>query len=726
LSVWPFVHFSSFLVYVGLAVYIILKNPKSSLHRVAALLIGCFALWSLAQVFIHNPASSQALAHFWQNISSLGWISLSSVVLWFFLVFSQKNKVLRWRPFYFLLFAVPCLLIYGQWSGGLVSDGVRHFYGWGTVWARTFWVYVYLAYFITYTTISLFILIAFWKRTLDPARKRQARIILIPALITILVAALTNFVLPMLHIYIIPDLADVAGLLVLGVLGFGMAKYDFLALTTPVAAKEIVSRITDSLFLIDPLGKIVTANKGAEQLLEYAPNELSGKPFEFILADSRLRADMFCRIGRGEESFSSQAVFISRKGKHVPVLLTCSALARESNDLFGIICTARDITEQKKTQEALRESEERYSLVTKQTGQLIYDYDTETGKIIWAGAIEEVMGYRPEEFQADIEEWADRIHPEERERNVLLLGEARETGRRYSTEYRFRVKDNQYRYIRDTGIFLSDESGKPNRMLGIMTDVSKQKAVENELQSAKEAAESANRAKSGFLANMSHELRTPLNAIIGFSEVLNDRFFGPLNQKQQEYVTDIMDSGKHLLTLINDILDLTKIEVGKFEAEISDVRIADLLRNSLTMIKEKCLKHQIAMELTVSPETEALQIPADERRIKQVLVNLLTNASKFTPDGGRIEISARKNGRELLISVSDTGIGIAAEHQERIFDRFYQVQSGMRDKTPGAGLGLNLSKQIVEMHGGKLWVESDGIGKGSRFSFVLPLRRGNA
>jgi len=243
-----------------------------------------------------------------------------------------------------------------------------------------------------------------------------------------------------------------------------------------------------------------------------------------------------------------------------------------------------------------------------------------------------------------------------------------------------------------------------------------------QLEEALELAEQASRAKSEFLANMSHELRTPLNAIIGFSEILQDKHFGNLNERQEEYVRDILESGKHLLSLINDILDLSKVEARKMELELSQVDIKDLLESSLIMVKEKVFKHGIRLDLHIPQELEDLEITADERKLKQIMFNLLSNAVKFTPDGGAITVDARKEGEELIISVSDTGIGIAPEDQKKIFDEFYQVKSSMFDKTPGTGLGLSLAKRLVEMHGGRIWVESKGIGKGSRFSFVLPMK----
>ena len=227
--------------------------------------------------------------------------------------------------------------------------------------------------------------------------------------------------------------------------------------------------------------------------------------------------------------------------------------------------------------------------------------------------------------------------------------------------------------------------------------------------------------KSQFLANMSHELRTPLNAVIGFSQVLQKQFFGKLNEKQAEYMNDILESGKHLLSLINDILDLAKIEAGKMELKLTKVIIKDLLRSSLVMIKEKALVHSISLDVDTQRDLDHLKIMVDERKIKQVMFNLLSNATKFTPDGGTINVKGTKEGKELVISVSDTGIGLTSTEQERIFEEFYQTNSTIKNKTPGTGLGLPVTKSIIEMHRGKIWVESEGLGKGSRFTFTLPI-----
>ena len=240
-----------------------------------------------------------------------------------------------------------------------------------------------------------------------------------------------------------------------------------------------------------------------------------------------------------------------------------------------------------------------------------------------------------------------------------------------------------------------------------------------EIEDKSRQIEAANRHKSEFLANMSHELRTPLNAIIGFSEVLGERLFGELNEKQAEYTDDILTSGRHLLSLINEILDLSKVEAGRMELELATFDLPLAIDNARTFVRERATKHGINLDVTVDERLG--DFVGDERKIKQILLNLLSNAVKFTPEGGRIGIHARQVDGSVEISVSDTGIGIAPEDQPKIFEEFRQVGGDYAHKTEGTGLGLTLAKKFVELHGGKIWVESE-VGKGSTFSFTLPER----
>jgi signal transduction histidine kinase len=311
-------------------------------------------------------------------------------------------------------------------------------------------------------------------------------------------------------------------------------------------------------------------------------------------------------------------------------------------------------------------------------------------------------------------------------------------------------------YLLSTAVDISDRKRAEellNKYNSELEEQVKRRTVDLEL--ARQSAESANTAKSDFLANMSHELRTPLNAIIGFSDILVNGMSGPVTDEQAEFLRDIGSSGKHLLTLINDILDLSKVEAGKMELEPGEFGVKGLIERCLVLFKEKSLKHGIHAEYTVEEALGA--VIADEMKIKQVLVNLLSNAFKYTPDKGSVHVHARivrrmefgvgsvgKDSSEsgvrsmereriyseldrdfLEIEVEDTGPGIRPEDIPKLFQPFQQLETTLSKKVPGTGLGLNLCKKFVELHGGKIWVETE-VGKGSRFVFVIPYFKSSA
>jgi signal transduction histidine kinase len=266
--------------------------------------------------------------------------------------------------------------------------------------------------------------------------------------------------------------------------------------------------------------------------------------------------------------------------------------------------------------------------------------------------------------------------------------------------------------------------GFPQRTIELMETFASQSAlaIQNarlfqELARKSEELEVASRHKSEFLASMSHELRTPLNAVIGFSDVLLDRLFGDLNPKQEEYIEDIRESGRHLLELLNDILDLSKVEAGKMQLELATTSLREALEHGVAMVSEHATRESLSLHLAVADDVDV--VVADPLRLKQVILNLLTNAVKFTPSGGRVEARAERVGDEIRVSVEDSGIGIAQSDYERIFEAFQQGRRDVSASAEGTGLGLTLSKRIVELHGGRLWVDSR-VGHGSKFTFSIP------
>ncbi|MBE0514491.1 MAG: PAS domain S-box protein [Sulfurimonas sp.] len=270
--------------------------------------------------------------------------------------------------------------------------------------------------------------------------------------------------------------------------------------------------------------------------------------------------------------------------------------------------------------------------------------------------------------------------------------------------------------------------GKKKIILLAIEDITERKEIEAGLEKAHEeltelASElkRAAKVKSEFLSNMSHELRTPLNSINGFSEVLYDETFGPLNEKQKQYVNNVLVSGKHLLALINQILDMAKVEAGKMTLSLSTISMSTIL-NEISMLVTD-LVHKKKLNMLLEIDDDLPNIEADELKVKEILYNLLSNAIKFTPEGGKIGVRAKRVGKEIEAVIWDTGIGIASENMEKIFEGFFRVDTPYSRVTEGTGLGLPLSKKLVELHGGKFTVESEGVNKGTLVRFTLPIKR---
>jgi signal transduction histidine kinase/CheY-like chemotaxis protein len=310
---------------------------------------------------------------------------------------------------------------------------------------------------------------------------------------------------------------------------------------------------------------------------------------------------------------------------------------------------------------------------------------------------------------------------------------------RSNTELELKIADSRgiqerlERRRRELGIIIEERTAALRKInQELLREHAERRKTQKDLAEAKEAAEQAGRAKTQFLANMSHELRTPLNAIIGFSEVLEDNTFGPLNERQTRYVRNILTSGKDLLQLINDVLDLSKIEAGRMDLETDPFNARDALFDIQRVIRAAASKKSLDLGVEVPPDLPP--VVADQTKFKQIMYNLLSNAVKFTPQGGSVEVRASLVTEEgadehtrglpmplLKVEVADTGIGIPPDAHERIFLEFEQLDSSFQRLHEGSGLGLALTRKLVEMHGGRIWLQSEGLGKGSTFSFVLPL-----
>jgi PAS domain S-box-containing protein len=499
----------------------------------------------------------------------------------------------------------------------------------------------------------------------------------------------------------------------------------------------------------DAQGVIQIFNVGAERMLGYTAAEVMNQitpadisdPRELIARAEELSIELGTPITPGFEALVFKAsrgiediyelTYIRKDGSRFPAVVSVTALRDAMDAIIGYLLIGTDNTARKQI-----EAEQQ------QLSQRLRDHQFYTRSLIESN-IDAIMTTDPAGIITDVNKQMEVLtdctrdeligapfknyftDPARAETSIKLVLREKKVS---NYELTARTRDGMETVVSINATTFYDRDRKLQGVFAAARDVTERKRLDQvlqeknvELESARAVAEKTNLTKSDFLANMSHELRTPLNAVIGFSEVLQDQMFGQINDKQREYVHNILTSGRHLLSLINDILDLSKVESGKMELELSVFLLRDSLDASMMMLKEKALKGGIELHLDLAPEAD-LDIEADQRKLKQILFNLLSNAVKFTGVDGVVHLSAVRDGDFLEISVQDTGIGIREDDIPKLFHPFTQLESVYTKGFEGTGLGLALTRQLVELHGGRIWVDSE-FGTGSRFSFALPLTR---
>ena len=411
---------------------------------------------------------------------------------------------------------------------------------------------------------------------------------------------------------------------------------------------------------------------------------------------------------------------------------------------------------------AIRESEERYRLVQKATNDVIWDWDLVAKTLRWNENAAEMFRVRLEDIKDIPDWWTEHIHPDDRARVVASIHyviDGGGDGHYWAEEYRFRRGDGTFRTFFDRGYVARDEEGRPVRMIGAMQDITERSRAQAETDAAREEAErarrdaeearrraeEANQAKSDFLATMSHEIRTPINAVLGYSELLELGLSGPLSEQQRGYLGRIRASTTHLLGLVNEVLDLAKVEAGQMTVRRDRASVAEAVDAALALVRPQGLERGVTLAVERPPEdterraavegpSDAPTYVGDEHRVRQILVNLLSNAIKFTSHGGKVTVRWRTDhhpdaqahlagsGTWTAIAVTDTGIGIALQNLSAVFEPFVQAERGHTRTHGGTGLGLAISRRLARLMGGDLTVESR-LGEGSTFTLWLPASR---
>jgi two-component system, sporulation sensor kinase E len=479
--------------------------------------------------------------------------------------------------------------------------------------------------------------------------------------------------------------------------------------------KQVVELSIDGIIIGSESGKIVDCNSAACRIFGYDKDEILGLNVADLLEGDfarNIQNMINCKETTGDKAV--KAINKKKDGTFFPAEIA-TRIFKLSNEK-RLIVYVRDITESKKAEEALRASEENFRTLVNNTldGILILDFE---GKIIAANAaVGKMIGMKLEDvIGRNIKEY---LTPESLSSAVEDQINVLNDNGGYLSVYKVTYPGREPLWIEGLGTKIIYQNHPAN--IVVIRDITARKKVEEALICAKTAAEAANRTKNEFLTNMSHELKTPLNSIIGFSDLLKEGIAGPLNEKQYRYVQFISSSGKNLLNIISDILELSKAEAGEDELNIEEFSVDDSISKVVSMILPQIHKKNI--KLNYNSESKTLWIPADEDKFRQIMTNLLSNAIKFTHKGGSIDIISKREGDLVTITIKDTGIGIPQDGLEKIFKPFIQLESSLSRTFEGTGLGLTLVKKYVEMHGGNVYVESK-VGKGSSFRFELPVTR---
>ncbi|HVA00254.1 MAG TPA: PAS domain S-box protein [Terriglobia bacterium] len=481
---------------------------------------------------------------------------------------------------------------------------------------------------------------------------------------------------------------------------------------------DLFENAQDAIFTNDLSGRFTSVNRAAERLTGYTREELVGMTAPQLvrpeMGDLARQEIARLTVARGDPATREWEI-ITKDGRRVPLEVSTRTIY-DGDRPAGIQAIARDVTERKRTEEAMRESELRFRQLTENINEVFWISDPQLTKMIYISpAYERIWGTTQQSLYDNPMSFADAIHPDDRERVLAKLAGHAQGG--LDEEYRVVQPDGSVRWVRARTFPIRDERGVVYRACGIAQDITARIQADEELCKAKETAEAASRAKSEFLATMSHEIRTPMNGIIGMTDLALDTDLTP---EQREYLGMVKESGDALLTLINDILDFSRIEAGKFALDTTEFDLEDCLTNTAKTFAPRA--HQKGLELSYQIQPDVPKtLMGDPSRLRQIVINLLGNAVKFTERGEvvlRVETESLAASEACLhFAISDTGTGIPQDKQKMIFEAFTQVDSSMTRKYGGSGLGLTISSKLVRMMNGRLWVESE-LGVGSTFHFT--------
>jgi PAS domain S-box-containing protein len=491
-------------------------------------------------------------------------------------------------------------------------------------------------------------------------------------------------------------------------------------ITTESKLQQIVDSNLVGIISWHPDGRIMDANQAFLDMTGYTREDLvsGGVNWRGMVVENEQFLSDSTNLQQLFDTGSPKPIevkFPTKAGHPIDLYIALAFLNTNPEEGVGVVA---DISQLKQTEHALQQSDTRWRDLANAVPFIIWVANAEGSTVFWNDRWYKYSGLTVEQSLGST--IINAVYPEEREAFAKRWAEHVESGELFETEVRYRAADGSYRWHLVRAVPIQDGDGAIKSWYGSLIDIQERRLMEMELETAKDVAEEANQKKSQFLANMSHELRTPLNAVIGFSDMLRRGMGGTLTEKQSTYMDYINASGRHLLAMVNDILDISKAEAGKITLALRSIEINPFVEELKGLISFSTYKHQVKLSFVIQPELQTMI--ADPDRLRQIFINLISNAIKFNHEGGavNVELSCSTDGQWFFGKVQDTGIGIPSDQLPLLFNEFYQVDSSSTRLYEGAGLGLALTRKLVELHQGRIYAESQE-GVGSTFTFQLPM-----
>jgi PAS domain S-box-containing protein len=694
MTILPALHLIAFLTDICLIVIVIYKQPKALLNRLCALVVGTFAIWSLGYGFCHTAYSANA-AMFWVNVSAVGWSSFSVASFYFYLALTKKEKAIKNKVMLFSLLAIIAYFFYEQLAGNLVGEVIEKPYGWAGVWTISAYSYSFFYYYLIMAVLCIYLTLDFRHKAQSAHEKLQSKVLSATAVFGLVLGSTTDIILPIIGVTNFPQVADL--LVTIWGLGivFSVTRYGLMRLTPLTASDQIFDTMADSLLLVNVSGKITMANRATFDLLGTKESELNGSDFNTVVVENKSAEELLEETEQAGKILNRELCYISKKGNSIPVLVSTSAILDQTKDLIGYTVLARDMTERRRAEIAIREQRELVEGTLDSTTNMVLVINSDNRVILVNNAFCSFFCMKKEDTEGksigtiipvtDVLEGISRV----------LLN--RETY--INIEFKYRIGNHERVLVSKASTM------RKGNVLLIITDVTEERARQAKL-SVNERLVSVGEMAAGI----AHELNNPLTSITMLSQMLVK---DDMPSEDKEDLQTIHAEAKRAAAIVKNLLTFAR----KHAPERQPAQLNRVLED---VLKLRSYEHKVNnIQVDARLDDNLPEIKVDYSQMQQVFLNLVLNAEQAMIEShhqGRLSVTTERVNGHIKASVRDDGPGISEENKKKLFTPFFTT----KEVGKGTGLGLSISYGIVTNHGGRIYAESEP-GKGATFVVELPV-----